>query len=133
MTHLHRGNRDTAHLKSSYTFDKLNMVVAKRFLFSFQKYLIKGNVSRLVCLSTFRRCPVHFVYSLSDFLLRTISSRVIYTSWEMLDESNSLGDANLLLLCQLGGQSRLTGCRVVYRHMNLLLGQQKSRENLRKI
>lgn len=39
----------------------------------------------------------------------------------MLDESDALGNADLLLLCQLSGQSGLAGCRVIDRHMDLLL------------
>lgn len=77
-------------------------------------------------------CWPHFFYSLSNFLFRAISSWVVHAFGEVLDESNSLGDADLLLFCQLGGQSRLAGCRVVDRNVNLLLRQRKSRQDLRK-
>lgn len=69
----------------------------------------------------------HVCYSLSNFLFRAVSSWVVHAFGEVLDESDPLGDADLLLFCQLGGQSRLAGCRVVDRNVNLLLRPQKSR------
>lgn len=59
--------------------------------------------------------------ALSDLLLRAIPPWVVDTLWEVLDESNALGNADLLLLCQLSGQSGLARCWVVDRHMDLLL------------
>lgn len=43
----------------------------------------------------------------------------------MLDESYPLGNADLLLLCKLSGQSGLAGCRVVDGHVDLLLRREK--------
>lgn len=65
-------------------------------------------------------------YSLSDLLLRAVPPWVVHALWEVLDESDPLGNADLLLLCQLSGQSGLAGCWVVDRHMDLLL-QNKGR------
>lgn len=39
----------------------------------------------------------------------------------MLDEADALSYADLLLLCQLSGQTGLTRCRVVHGHVSLLL------------
>lgn len=71
-------------------------------------------------------------YSLSDLLLRAIPSWVVHALREVLDESDALRNADLLLLCQLGGQSGLAGCRVVDRHMDLLLKIDREEMTLKK-
>lgn len=64
-------------------------------------------------------------YSLSDFLFRAIPSRIVHALREVLDESYPLGNADLLLLRKLSGQSGLAGCRVVDGHVDLLLRREK--------
>lgn len=69
--------------------------------------------------------PTHSNYSLSDFLFRTIPSWIVHALRKVLDESYPLGNADLLLLRKLSGQSGLAGCRVVDGHVNLLLRREK--------
>lgn len=63
----------------------------------------------------------HTNHALSYFLFRAVSSRIINAFWEMLDEANALSNTDLLLFSQLCGQSSLAGCRVIHRHVDLLL------------
>ena len=65
-------------------------------------------------------------YSLSDLLLGAVPPQVIHALREVLYEPDALGDADLLLLRQLSGQSGLTGCWVIDGYMDLLL--QKMRQ-----
>lgn len=67
--------------------------------------------------------------ALSDLLLRGVPAGVVHALREVLDEPDSLCDANLLLLSQLSGQSCLAGCWVVDGHMDLLL-QKRERERI---
>lgn len=60
-------------------------------------------------------------YSLSDFLLGSVPARIVDALRQVLDESDALSDADLLLLCELSGQSGLAGRGVVNRYMDLLL------------
>lgn len=69
--------------------------------------------------------PTHSNYSLSDFLFRAITSWIVHALREVLDESYPLGNADLLLLCKLSGQSGLAGCWVVDGHVDLLLRRKK--------
>ncbi|PWA20971.1 hypothetical protein CCH79_00007165, partial [Gambusia affinis] len=48
--------------------------------------------------------------------LEAIAAWVVHTLREVLDESDALSDADLLLFSQLSGQSSLAGCWVVDRH-----------------
>lgn len=59
--------------------------------------------------------------SLSDLLLRAVLPSIINTLREVLDEADALSYADLLLLCQLGGQTGLTRRGVVHGHMSRLL------------
>lgn len=59
--------------------------------------------------------------TLSDLLLRAVAARVIHPLREVLDESDALSDADLLLFSQLSGQSGLAGRWMVDRHVDLLL------------
>lgn len=52
----------------------------------------------------------HADHTLFYFLLRGIRARVKDTFGKMVDESDTLSDADLLLLGQLGGQTTLTWC-----------------------
>lgn len=64
--------------------------------------------------------------SLFDFLLRGIRPWVEDAFGQMLDESDSLSDADLLLLGQLTGQATLPWGGVVYwRRLGLFLGNRK--------
>lgn len=69
--------------------------------------------------------PTQSFYSLSDLLLRSIPSRVIHALWEVLDKPDALSDSDLLLFGQLSDQSGLAGRRMVDRHMDLLLQEEK--------
>lgn len=60
-------------------------------------------------------------YILFDFLVRGLRAGVEDASGEVVDEANPLGDTDLLLLCQLAGQARLTGGGVVHWRLNTLL------------
>lgn len=71
------------------------------------------------------RLPTQSFYSLSDLLLRSIPSRVIHALWEVLDKPDALSDSDLLLFGQLSDQSGLAGRRMVDRHMDLLLQEEK--------
>lgn len=57
----------------------------------------------------------HADHALFHFLLRGVRAWVEDASWQMLDETNSLGDADLLLLSQLASQTTLTWGRMVHR------------------
>lgn len=67
---------------------------------------------------------------LSDFLLCAVSARVVHALREVLDESDTLSDADLLLFCQLSGQSGLAGCWVVDGHVDLFLQTEGLDENV---
>lgn len=58
---------------------------------------------------------------LSDLLLWAVLSSIINALREVLDEADALSYADLLLLCELGGQTGLTGCGMVHGHVSLLL------------
>lgn len=60
-------------------------------------------------------------YILFDFLVRGLRAGVEDASGEVVDEANPLGDTDLLLLCQLAGQARLTGGGVVHWRLDTLL------------
>lgn len=60
-------------------------------------------------------------YSLFDFLVRGLRAGVEDASGEVMDEANPLGDTDLLLLCQLAGQARLTRGGVVHWRLDTLL------------
>lgn len=77
----------------------------------------------------FKKSYKHPDHSLSDLLLRGVPAGVVHALREVLDEPDSLCDANLLLLSQLSGQSCLAGCWVVDGHMDLLL-QKRERERI---
>lgn len=64
--------------------------------------------------------------SLFDFLLRGIRPRVEDAFGQVLDQSDSLSDADLLLLGQLTGQATLPwGGMVHWRRLGLFLGNRK--------
>lgn len=65
--------------------------------------------------------------SLSDLFLWAVLSSIINALREVLDQANALSNADLLLLCQLCGQTGLTRCGVVHGHVSLLLYEQKQR------
>lgn len=67
-----------------------------------------------------------WVCLLSYFLLWAVLSSIINPLREVLDEANALSYADLLLLCELGGQTSLTGRRMVCRHVCLLLQGNKT-------
>lgn len=69
----------------------------------------------------------HIFDPLFNFLVGGVSAQVKDAFGEVMDETNSLSDADLLLLGQLGGQSGLAGRRVVDRHVDLLLGNRRER------
>jgi len=59
--------------------------------------------------------------SLSDLFLRAILSSVVHALGEVVNEADTLCNADLLFFCQLGGQASLTGGGMVHRHVGLLL------------
>lgn len=54
--------------------------------------------------------------SLFNFLVRGVRARVEDASGQVLDETNALGNADLLLLGQLAGQTMLARGGVVHLH-----------------
>lgn len=57
----------------------------------------------------------HADHTLFHFLLRGVRAWVEDASWQMLDETNSLGDADLFLLSQLASQTTLAWGWMVHR------------------
>lgn len=65
-----------------------------------------------------------FFHSLLHFLVRGVRAGVVDASGQVLDEADSLGDADLLLLCQLAGQAALPRGGVVHwQGLGALLGR----------
>lgn len=64
---------------------------------------------------------IHADRTLFDFLVRGLRAGVEDASGEVVDEANPLGDTDLLLLCQLAGQARLTRGGVVHWRLDTLL------------
>lgn len=58
----------------------------------------------------------HADHTLFNFLVRGIGARVEHASGQVLDEAYALGNADLLLLSQLTGQTTLTGGGMVHWH-----------------
>lgn len=63
----------------------------------------------------------HNSYSLSDFLFRAIPPWIIHALGKVMDESDALGNADLLLFSQLSGQASLARCWVIDGYVDLLL------------
>lgn len=81
---------------------------------------------KIVCcrlLDDLRKCHKQQWYSLSDLLLRAAPTSVVHAARQVLDEADALGDAHLLLLCQLRGQAGLAWRGVVHGHLDLLLSK----------
>lgn len=67
-------------------------------------------------------------HSLSNFLLRGVRTRIEDTSGQVMDETDPLGNANLLLLSQLAGQTTLTRSGMVHWHWLGMLLEMKEQK-----